>query len=145
MPSVARYQPLDKMTREEIFDEYGTLDLAEQQDEPRQERLKVLKAHIIALAEADPASDPVIFDGAEFTLQLTPRAMDRKIKNVEKLYKYVVAKWGVSHLLGMCKFQMAKLDDLPADKRAEFVSETQTGTRRVYAVAKTARRASAVA
>lgn len=138
-PSVARYRPLEEMTPAEIFDEFGTLDLEESQDEPRKERLKLVKEHIIRMAEAEPAAAPVIYDGAAFTLQLTPRAIDREVKSPEKLYKYIVSKWGVKRLWQLCKFQMGALKDL--DRRAEFVSESQTGTRRVYAVPKVASKA----
>jgi hypothetical protein len=123
------------MTLPEIYDEYGRLDLAEQQKTPGQERLATLKKHIITLAEAEPANAPVTYDGEQFFLQLTARSNEREIIDLGKVYKFVVAKRGLNAFLDLCKFPLAAVDaNIPEARRAEFVSEAQTGTRRINAV-----------
>jgi hypothetical protein len=123
------------MTLPEIYDEYGRLDLAEQQKTPGQERMATLKKHIITLAEAEPANAPVTYDGEQFFLQLTARSNEREITDLGKVYKFVVAKLGLKAFLDLCTFPLAAVDaHIPEARRKEFVSEAQIGTRRVKAV-----------
>jgi hypothetical protein len=123
------------MSLPEIYDEYGRLDLAEQQKTPGQERLATLKKHIITLAEAEPAHAPVTYDGEQFFLQLTARSNEREITDLGGVYKFICAKLGTKGFLDLCSFPLSAVDaHIPEQRRKALVTESQTGTRRVKAV-----------
>lgn len=123
------------MNPAEIWDEYGRLDLAEQQKTPEQKRLEVLKKTIQLMAESHPANEPLTYDGSQFFLQLTEKENQRRIVDLKAVYKYICAKNGLERFLELCSFSLAALENnVPEEKLSAFIRSEQTGSRRIKAV-----------
>lgn len=119
--------------RPEIVDEFGRLANKLDAMKPLVARYEQLRAQIAAwYAESDPEGS-YSDDGAEFSVQVGPRALRRSIADMAGILERI----GERQFLELCTLSLEKLDTvlLPKDQ-ARLVLTDRVGPRVVKAIAK---------
>jgi hypothetical protein len=116
-------------------DEFGELDRRVQEFKPVANQHAKLKAEIQSWYDAAPADTTDVVEGQKFSVQISARGNERKITNMLKAYRLL----GLQTFLEHCTIALKVIDKLiDPEKHKSFIEETQTGSRRLTAVAKAA-------
>lgn len=119
--------------RPEIVDEFGRLGAKLDQMKPLVQRYEMLRAQISAWYNDSDPEGSYSDDGAEFSVQVGPRALRRSIADMAAIMDRI----GEKTFLGLCTLSLEKLDTVMLPKDQErLVTSDRTGPRVVRAVAK---------
>ena len=118
--------------RSRTINEFGDLDRRIKEFKPVTERHRVLKEEIAGWFASHPADQPALAESDRYTIQLSPRAQQRSIISLAKIYR----KIGQALFLKIATVPLKALDVACPDQDGLVVTE-RTGVRTVTAVAKT--------
>ena len=119
-----------------LIDEYGELDRQVQAFKPKADRHEKLKGIIKSWYDDAPADATAIAEGSLYDVQVGVRAKERTWRSMTKVYKAV---GGCSAFLNLCSIAIeAVVGAIGKAKAEELLVESQTGSRRLKAVAKCA-------
>lgn len=119
--------------RTAIIDKFGELDRKVREFKPFADQHEKLKKQIQAWYDGEPADSSHVAEGASYSVQISARGNERTITNILKVYRLL----GLQIFLDHCSIPLKHIDKLiDPGKHALFLTEAQTGTRRLIAVAK---------
>jgi hypothetical protein len=119
--------------RSAIIDEYGELDRRIAEFKPICDRAAALKKEIVSWFERESADQSFVAEGLRYTVQISPKAVERRIVDMAKLFLRI----GKAKFLELCRFPLAAIDQhIPAENHSEFLLSERSGNRSVKAVAK---------
>lgn len=115
--------------RAAIVDEFGRVD---SQLGPLKKRHEQLRKEILGWLPAGTLPDAVVTQaGNTHVVQIGAKGVERTLSGIAKLFE----KIGKTQFLKLCKFPLAAFDALiPEDEQKRFVTEEQTGARKVTVV-----------
>jgi transcriptional regulator with XRE-family HTH domain len=114
-------------------DELGALSVRLHELRQVQERYDQLRRKVVGWYEHEPAGQSFALEGAHFAAEVSPRAVERRIRSMLALYRAL----GQRRFLKYCQFPLSALDQVmaPAEQEQYVVSE-QTGPRRIKVFAR---------
>jgi hypothetical protein len=119
--------------RPALIDEFGRLGARLEQVKPLQTRYEQLRVQIAGWYNDSDPEQSYTDDGAEFSVQVGPRALKRSIADMAA----VMERIGEKQFLDLVSLSLEKLDTvlLPRDQ-ARLVTSDRIGPRTVKAIAK---------
>jgi len=116
-----------------MIDEFGDLAREIERFKPTKDRHEQLRGQIQSWYDAKPATEAFIQEGARYSLEISEKANKRSITKMPALFKLL----GQKLFLKLCGFALADVDEnIPIGRHKEFLTEAQTGPRKLKAVAK---------
>lgn len=116
-----------------IADEFGRLEEELARYRRLQRRRDQIRDEILAWFPDQPAAESVRFETNAFAFEITPKAWERRIRNIRVLAK----RLGTALFFRHCRIPLEVIDaHLLPEERAEHIVESQTGPRRIIAVGK---------
>ncbi|MDZ4796592.1 MAG: hypothetical protein SGI92_00410 [Bryobacteraceae bacterium] len=116
-----------------LIDEYGELERRLAEFKPVADRAAAVKKALSSLGDSHPADQPLALEGAHYTVHLSPKAIERKVFDIDKLWATI----GKSKFLQFCRFPLAAIDQHVASSlHPAFLLAEHSGNRTVKAVAK---------
>lgn len=124
---------IEAKRRQITADEFGRLDAKLKEFAPAIKRHEQLKKEIQSWYDKADAETGHCFEGAEYAIEVGPKANKRTILDMSALSK----RLGLKTFLNYCSFSLEKLDGLIVPSQHEgLVSSDFSGSRRVTATKK---------
>lgn len=119
--------------RAPIVDEFGELERKVAEFKPTRDRHEALKKQIAGWFEATPADQPDQVEGQVYVVQASPRANQRLITSIPKLFR----RLGQKLFLEVASIPLKAIDaHIPASEHESFIVEKRSGSRSIKAVLK---------
>lgn len=119
--------------RRALADEYGELWEKVQAHKPTAKRYKAVADQILGWYQDSPDAEPFTESGNRFDIGVSPRAMERTISNMRKLFELLKPR----KFFSLCKMALGDVDEnVPIDKHPLFLVHAQTGRRELTPVKK---------
>jgi hypothetical protein len=133
MAVVGKVVSLKLRDRAAVIDEYGRLDRELTGYKPKFARLEQLRKQIQSWYDKEDAAEEFSAEGSEFTVEVGPRTIERKIISMKELK----TRLGLVRFLQFAKFPLSVLDEIiPAADQSTLVTSDRTGSRRLAVVPK---------
>lgn len=124
---------MSTLERAQIIDEYGDLQRRVKEFKLTQDRYEALGKTIQSWYEESDPEMPYLAEGLRYTITVSAKENQRKIKSIPKLYKF----FGREKFLEICSVALGVLDKtLPEWLHAEHIVTARTGKRRLDPIAK---------
>ena len=121
-------QPMKTPTSAELIDELGSLEVRMAQMKPLAVRAKMIRETIQAWMDRRKPNASGSFEGKRYVVQVGPRGNQTQVSDMRNLFEEL----GKAVFLSGCSFTLRALKEvLPEERRARFVTVTQTGPREV--------------
>jgi hypothetical protein len=131
--TVAINTPPKAAERRKLADEFGDLWEKRQARKPEEKRYEALRVQILGWYAEKPAVDTFTECGDSFDIGVSPRAMERKITKMRKLFQLLKPR----KFFELCQMLLKDVDDnVPKDKHPLFLVHEQTGARTLTPVKK---------
>lgn len=122
-------KPVAHLTRQELIDEGGKIDLQIRQFKPTQDRFKLIKERLQQDFEAQPAEESGSSDGSAWQVQYSAREFKRTVDE-PKAWKLLKKALGIEKLLTALKPPLSLIDQqFTAEEQKSFVEKERTGGR----------------
>lgn len=109
-----------------VVDEYGRLDAELKAVKPKEARHEQLRETIQSWYESADPEQSFTVDGSRYTVELSARANERKIKSIQALYK----RFGIREFLKLVTVSLKALEErLTVAEMSAFVTQDRTGRR----------------
>ena len=130
-----------KAKRSQVIDEFGELNRQIQAFGPKFERFKELRAEILEWCEDEPADRPVEMQGRCYTLRISARELQRKVKDKIKAFELLSRLIGKKAAVELISIPLKAAIDkfIPAEKHASILTSGNTGPREIDVVERVAR------
>jgi hypothetical protein len=123
----------ERLARAAIVDEFGELKRRIQEHKPDVDRAQALAKIIQSWYQHEKPEQAFVAEGEAYTLQVSPRGMVRTITDLWRVYRIL----GKDKFFELAHVGLSYIDaEIPAEKHAAFLVQSQTGDRRLVAVAK---------
>lgn len=124
---------LSNKQRVAIIDRFGELKRRVAEFKPTSDEAAKLEKEIASWYEDEPADEAFVAAGNSYTVQIGPKALERRITDMPRVLTIV----GKSRFLEICRFPLAAVDQhIPATQVPDVLSSERSGNRTVKAVAK---------